>query len=137
MKALPKGTPVRVKAPDIVGEIVSTEANGDDFGYRVKWVGEDDQNHERFFPAEEIETVAPIVTPLSISLSGTKGTCSEQVAKACGNAGMQRALISFLHSLPGDSFSGTVSISTDGAGKGASVSVSGSAFTTTPIEEKE
>ncbi len=54
IRALTKGTPVRVVAPVITGSVVRADTNGEDFGYVVAFELNGEQ-HERFFKADEVE----------------------------------------------------------------------------------
>lgn len=135
MKALSKGTPVRLRVKEVEGVILRTETNEDEFGYRVKWIDEDGLEQERFFKAEDIEAVTPIGSSLSLSLSGIKDDCVEQAYKATTNSAMRRAVVEFLYALPGTHFSGSLSINVSPDAKSApTISVTGSTWTE---EEKE
>lgn len=141
MKALPKDTPVRVVIPDVVGEVLKTETNGDDFGYRVGFGakkivdGKDGPvevfEHERFFPLHEVEAIGPC-TGASISIANQKGpNLDAAINEATDNALLRDALKYLAGALPGTHVSLSVSIPTTGAQR--SFSISGSSWT---VEEK-
>lgn len=59
MSMIKRGAQVRLIQPVIQGEVMEAMTDGDQFGYRVKYKGEDGAEHERFFPAEKLEEVKP------------------------------------------------------------------------------
>lgn len=113
MRALRKGTPVRVVRPDLMGEVLATETNSDEFGYRVAFVDGGGQAQERFFAEHEVEMVTPLkgTPPLSVSLSGTKAEAVAQVNAATKNVLAREGLAYFIMALPGTHVSGSLSIS--------------------------
>lgn len=137
MKAHPKGSIARVVIPDIVGEILATEANGDEFGYRVGYgkkitVTEGDKSvekweTERFFAAHEVEVVAPVTSSFSVSLSGTKADAKAAVSRQVSHPLVVDALHYLIDSMNGDR------VSLSGSITPTSISLSGSAT----ITEKE
>lgn len=75
--AIKRGARVRLVQPIIEGEVLYTEANGDDFGYRVKFKTPDGQEHERFFNVAEIEEVeVPVEIEEIKVMSTTDGALS-------------------------------------------------------------
>ena len=123
MKALSKGTPVRIVVADVVGEIVATMANGDDFGYMVRWNGPDGTT-ERFFPAQDVEKVAPLDHSISFSASGDKAGAKAQIVRQVDHPLVRDALCGLIDALDGDSVVVSGSITPSG------LSMSGSASKT-------
>lgn len=140
MRAHSKGTPVRVVVEDLVGEVIGTMANGDDFGYMVGYGGKKpavDKNNqpisvwssERFFPAHEVEALLPIVDPVSVSLSGTKEAAIAQADKV-EHPLLKDALKYLVGTLAGDQVSISASVSPN------NISISGSSWIATKGDVK-
>ena len=110
-RALKRGTKIRISTAGLRGEVIKAEANGDDFGYRVKYE-HDGESHERFFSAEEIEPVQPL-TPAEYTAKGTPEACAERVA--ISNPWLSDRIKELLEVLPGDSFKVKVCILGDAA----------------------
>lgn len=148
MKPHGRGTPVRFVNPDVFGEVLRTETNGDEFGYRVgfggkKMVAEEDKDgaltggqvevwsDERFVSHNDLEVFLALGPgqQVSVSLSGTKDECLATIERLySGNKAVGEALRYLVMAQAGEklSLSGTI---------GTTVSLSGSSWNDTKVEE--